>query len=462
MNKENIPGSFRDPSGFIFFQDGSVYRQVNLIYQEDYDHLINSGLYHTLVASKLLIPHEEVAINYAQSENSYKIIKPDLIPFISYPYEWCFSQLKDAALVTLKIQKEALKFGMVLKDSSAYNIQFWQGKPIMIDTLSFKRYNEGEPWVAYKQFCQHFLAPLALMAYTDIRLSQLLRVYIDGLPLDLIASLLPFRCYFNLSLLSHIYLHAKTQTHFADKSIVKENVKYRFSLLSFQGLIDSLESAIQRLTWKPKGTEWIDYTTHTHNYDPEASAGKEEFIKECIDRIKPKTVMDIGANIGVFSRLASSKGIETISFDIDPACVETNYLECIRNREYHLLPLLLDLTNPSSNIGWGNEERMSFLERGQAEVVFALAIIHHLAISNNLPFEKIASFFKKICNFLIIEFVPKNDSQVQKLLTTREDIFPEYTQLSFENRFSQFFTIQNSVKLKNSERVLYLMVKKGE
>ena len=176
MSSRTIPSSFRDPSGFLFFQDGSVYRQVNAIYKENYDHLIGSGLYKALVASGLLVSHEEVGMNYARSDNAYKILKPELIPFVSYPYEWCFSQLKEAALTTLKIQKVALDFGMTLKDSSAYNIQFMKGRAVFIDTISFERYREGQPWVAYRQFCQHFLAPLALMSYRDIRLGRLFRL----------------------------------------------------------------------------------------------------------------------------------------------------------------------------------------------------------------------------------------------------------------------------------------------
>ena len=202
MNKvtgANISGSFRDPSGFLFSQDGLIYRQINNCYKENYDYLINSGLYKDLLNSGLLISHKEVGSAYARSNDAYKIIRPEPLVFISYPYEWCFSQLRDAALLTLKIQKKSLQHGMSLKDCSAYNIQFKKSKPIFIDTLSFEKYEADRPWVAYKQFCQHFLVPLALMVYKDIRLSQLFRIYIDGIPLDLAIKLLPFYSYFNLS-----------------------------------------------------------------------------------------------------------------------------------------------------------------------------------------------------------------------------------------------------------------------
>ncbi len=453
-----LPSSFRDPNGFLFYRDGSIYRQVNIEYKENYDHLMSSNLYDTLVESGLLIPYEEVDLTLAESADAYKVVRPQPITFISYPYEWSFSQLKKAALATLEIQKKAFDFGMTLKDCSAYNIQFVHGKPLLIDTLSFEKYIQGQPWVAYRQFCQHFLAPLALMSYKDIRLNQLFRIYIDGVPLDMASSLLPCRTWLKPSLLSHIHLHAKSQKHYSDK--FTDANSYRVTQLSFKGIIDNLESAIQRLNWKPEHTEWANYYEET-NYSIEALEHKKELVAEFLDQINPKSVWDLGANDGMFSRIASDRGITTISFDIDPAAVEKNYLESIEKNECNILPLLLDLTNPSPAIGWQNKERLSLQQRGPVDTVFALALIHHLAISNNVSFNKIADFFEKICCSLIVEFVPKTDSQVQRLLATRKDIFPDYKQRVFEDEFGRYFTIQNSAKIKGSERTLYLMRRKG-
>ncbi|MFA5239204.1 MAG: SAM-dependent methyltransferase [Phycisphaerae bacterium] len=452
------PSSFRDPSGFIFYRDGSIYRQINTAYKENYDHLMDSGLYDSLVKSGVLIPHEQVDIAPEESSDAYKVIKPQPITFISYPYEWCFSQLKNAALTTLEIQKKALDFGMSLKDCSAYNIQFAHGRPVFIDTLSFKKYLQGHPWVAYRQFCRHFLAPLALMSYKDIGLSRLFRIYMDGVPLDVASSLLPNRTWLKLSLLSHIHLHAKSKKYYADK--VVDTNKYKLTQFSFRSVIDNLESAIKGLNWQPEHTEWADYYEDT-NYSAAALEHKKKLVAEFLDKINPKSVWDLGANDGLFSRIASDRAITTISFDIDPAAVEKNYLKCIEKNESNILPLLLDLTNPSPGIGWQNEERLSLQQRGPADTVFALALIHHLAISNNLPFNKIADFFGKICSSLIVEFVPKTDSQVQRLLSTRKDIFPNYKQQVFESVFSRYFTIQSSAKIRDSERTLYLMRRKG-
>jgi len=454
----NIPSSFRDPSGFLFQGGATLYRQVNIAYKKNYDLLMGSGLYETLVDDGLLIPHEETGIEGPVLDGAYKIIKPEPLPFVSYPYEWCFSQLKDAALATLEIQRRSLDLGMSLKDCSAYNMQFRRGRPALIDTLSFEEYRQGQPWVAYRQFCQHFLAPLALMSCRDIRLSQLLRVYIDGIPLDLASSLLPFGTRMAFPLLTHIHLHAKAQEHFCGRAV--KNAQGRIGRLSFMGLVDSLESAVRRLKWDPKDTEWSDYYEDT-NYSPEGLQHKRQVVSSFLSKSSPKTIWDLGANVGMFSRIAAGKGISVVSFDIDPAAVEKNYLKCIKESEGNILPLVLDLVNPSPAIGWDNMERMSLFERGPADMVFSLALVHHLAISNNLPFNKIADSFSRMCSSLIIEFVPKEDSQAQRLLASREDIFCGYNQQTFEREFGKYFAIQDSVEVKDSKRVLYLMVNKS-
>jgi ribosomal protein L11 methylase PrmA len=455
---QRLGASFRDPSGFLFSRDGVLYRQVNLIYREHYDRLMDSRLYAKLVYAGLLIPHEEVDIAPDEPGLAYKVIKPDPLQFISYPYEWSFSQLQDAALATMAIQKLALEAGMVLKDASAYNIQFHHGKPVLIDTLSFETYQEGTPWVAYRQYCQHYLAPLALMAHTDIRLSQLLRVYIDGVPLDLAARLLPMRTRYGLGLGTHIHLHAAAQKRYADKMDVKVQTTRKMNKLSFLGLMDSLESSTRKLSWKPTGTEWGDYyAASSSHYTPAAFAHKKQLIGQFLDRIQPKITWDLGANTGEFSRLAAERGSLTIAFDIDPAAVEQDYLLSRKNNEPRMLPLVMDFTNPTPALGWHNRERHSLLERTPADATLALALIHHLAISNNVPLLLLAGYLHDLGHWLIIEWVPKEDSQVQKLLASREDIFSGYHQAGFEVAFGEYFTIHEKIAIQDSPRVIYLM-----
>jgi ribosomal protein L11 methylase PrmA len=454
------PASFRDPSGFLFSSQGQLFRQVNLAYQENYTRLVESGLYQKLVDSGLLLPHQEADHPAALPERAYKIIKPQQLSFISYPYEWSFSQLQDAALATLKIQRLALKFGMSLKDSSAYNIQFHDGRPLLIDTLSFEHYQAGSPWDAYRQFCQHFLAPLSLMAYTDVRLSQLMRVYLDGLPLDLTSRLLPARTRLVIPLLLHIHLHAASQKRYAGQAVTRDgaNRQQRFSQEAMLGLLDSLENGVRRLRWSPAGSAWGNYYEET-NYTAQGLEHKQQLISQFLEIARPNLVWDLGANTGRFSRQSSQRGATTIAFDIDPDAVEKAYLECRRTQEKKLLPLLLDLTNPSPALGWQHQERMAFLERGPAEAILALALVHHLAIANNLPWSRLVEFFARAGHWLIIEFIPKDDSQVQRLLAARQDIFPSYNQQEFETAFQARFMIHRHEVIQDSQRSLYLMEK---
>ena len=455
-DSKRVAASFRDPSGFLFSRYGILYRQINRSYQDDYEKLIGSGLYQHLIDDALLIPHEELALKPAEPHTAYKVIRPEPLQFVSYPYEWSFSQLKDAALTTLTIQKRSVEFGMSLKDCSAYNIQFYRGRPTLIDTLSFEVYQQGKPWVAYRQFCQHFLAPLALMAYRDVRLSQLLRIYIDGIPLDLASKLLPTRTHLVFSLLSHIHMHAAAQQRYAAQDVDRAIITRQLSQTALLGLVDSLESGVRRLRWKPGGVGWASYHA-VHNYSPEAIEHKKRLVSKFLDRIQPNNVWDLGANTGLFSRLASGRGIPTLAFDMDPGAVEQNYLNCSLEKEADLLPLVLDLTNPSPSLGWRNQERMSLWDRGSVDAILALALAHHLVISNNVPLGQLAEFFSQLTHWLVIEFVPKSDSQVKKMLASRDDIFPDYTQEGFESAFCKWFTERAAERISTTKRILYLM-----
>jgi len=463
INKEEkLSGSFRDPSGFLFSRNGILYRQINQSYAEDYKRLIDSGLYDRLVKAGVLVKHDEVeqvpapkrTSELRESDSAFKVIQPERVPFISYPYEWSFGQLKSAALITLAIQKRALQANMSLKDASAYNIQFLRGRAVLIDTLSFEMYKVGEPWVAYRQFCQHFLAPLVLMALTDVRLNQLLRVYIDGVPLDLASSLLPWKSRLNFGILTHIHVHASAQKKYSGADVRSQ--RGSLSKQALLGLIESLESTIERLSWTPRGTEWGSYYEMT-NYSGAAFDHKQQLVRDWTKRINPRQVWDLGANNGEFSRVAGESGAYVVSFDIDPAAVEQNYRQVKSSKTENILPLLLDLTNPSPALGWANRERDSFGARGPADLVLALAVIHHLAISNNVPLPQLADFFAETGKWLVIEFVPKSDSQTQKLLTSRQDIFSQYTRAGFEAAFGRRFKIHEAVEIHESARVLYLL-----
>ncbi len=446
--------SYRDPAGFVFSHGGTLYRQVNEAGRTDYERLMASGLYEKLIKDRDLVAHEEVDAGVSPDGRAFRVIRPERVSFISYPYEWCFSQLKDAALLTLRLQKTALAHGMSLKDATAYNIAFSGGRPVWIDTLSFEQLKPGRPWVAYGQFCQMFLAPLVLMSRVDIRLQNLLSTFIDGIPLDLASTLLPRSTWLRPGLLMHLHLHAASQRHVTGRHI--EGKARNFGPAALEGLIDSLASTIKSLDWRVPRTTWGDYYSDT-NYTSAAFAHKREIVSSALDRLAPVSVWDLGGNDGRFSRLASGRGIETVCFDLDPAAVEMNYRQVKGAPERHLLPLFLDLANPSGRYGWANEERDALADRGPADLALALALVHHLAIGHNVPLERIADFFSRLARALVIEFVPKEDSQVQRLLASREDIFDTYTAEHFERAFSARFEIVEVTRVRESARTIYVM-----
>ena len=452
-----VPGSFRDPSGFLFTRGGTLYRQVNLSHREHFDAMTSSGLYDELVGAGLLVPHDEVEEAPASEKGAYKVIRPELVSFVSYPYEWSFSQLRDAALATLEIQRRSLDKGMSLRDASAYNIQFHHGRPVLIDTLSFEKVQEGRPWIAYRQFCQHFLAPLALMSYRDVRLGDLLRTHIDGVPLDLAGLLLPFRARLRVPLLLHLFMHARSQRRHTGGTATPAAGGRAFSLQAFRGLIDSLTGAVQKMRLGRSSSNWVNYYDEASHYSSEALEHKKELVSRFLSETSPSMVWDLGANTGMFSRIAAEGGAYTVSFEMDPASVEENYRRVKANDERHVLPLVCDLTDPSPAIGWANEERMTLQQRGPADMLLALALVHHLAIANNVPLDRVALYLSSLGRRLIIEFVPKGDEKVTQLLSTREDVFPRYTREGFEEAFQEHFAIEQAESIKGTDRVLYLM-----
>lgn len=425
-----IGSSFRDPSGFLFTRDGVLLRQVQERYRPHYEQLMQSGLYAALVRDGLLVPHTERPVTDASAAGAAFVLEPERLPFISMPYEWCFAQRKAAALLTLRVQELALAHGMTLKDASAFNVQFRGVKPVLIDTLSFETYEDGKPWVAYRQFCQHFLAPLVLQARIDARLGALLRQYLDGIPLDLASRLLSRRSWLNPSLLMHIHLHAQSIARHAPTDSSKPAAAPRAAQVSkrgLEGVLASLRSSIEGLSWQA-GTEWGSYE-ETHNYDATGRASKQGLVADFVRAAKARTVIDLGANAGEYSRVARGAGAElVVAADGDAMAVERGFHRLREANETGIYPLLVDLTNPAPAQGWDHAEWQSLAGRGPFDAVLSLALVHHLAIGNNVPLPGIAAMLARLGTQVIIEWVPKPDPQVQRLLSAREDIFDGYSE----------------------------------
>ena len=449
-----IGASFRDPSGYVFREHNKVKRYISADGLADYQHLVDSGLYEHLVARKDLVSHTQVG----QTTDGGIIIEPTIVEFISYPYEWCFGQLKEAALLTLSIMKKCLDHGMVLKDASAFNVQFHCGKAVFIDTTSIVIYENDQPWRAYLQFCKHFLAPLYLMKYWGGEFSKLSSIYLDGIPVELASALLPWQTWLRPAPVLHLHMHAKLQKkHQSQRKTT--NGKLEFKKHQLSNLIHHLESTIKQLDFRLPETQWKDYYKHT-NYEDESDQRKISIVEKFVIQTKAMNVWDVGSNDGKYSRLIAPHVKSVVSMDIDFAAVEKNYQKCQAAGVKNILPLLQDLTNPSSAIGWAHSERDNLIDRAQPDLVLALALVHHLAISNNVPFKKIAEYFAKMANTLIIEFVDVADSQVKFLLGQHKLSADEYCEEQFLRGMKQYFKLIERQPIAGSQRTLFLFRQK--
>lgn len=455
MENTRHTSSFRDPSGFVFTEDNLVKRIIFPIYFKQYNALTDSGFFDKLFKNKLLIPHQELDKSDAEIR-----IQPEQIPFISYPYEWSFNQYKEAALLTLKIQKYSLEHGFSLKDASAFNVTFHNGQAVFIDTLSFDFYKENEPWRAYKQFITHFLAPLLLAHYHGAQTLKMMANFIDGIPMNMLTSMLPFKTKLNPFLYSNIHLLAKFEDkHNEDYEGTSDPKK--LSKKAQLNIITSLYDFIKKLKLK-EHSEWGNYYDKT-NYAQDAFNYKADLINSWVHKLKPKTLIDVGGNDGTFVRRIAHKLETAIVCDIDNNAVDCNYTALKTNKEKHIIPLILDVLNPSAGLGFNNTERDSFLNRIQQfspDVTLALALIHHITLSGNVTFNMSANFFASFSKHLIIEFPNREDSWVQRLLNTKGEFkahFDFYSEENFEEAYSKIFTIVEKVSIPNAKRTMYFL-----
>jgi len=444
----------------VYLTEGRVFRTVQPVYAEHWGFAEKSGFFEEAIRQGKLLPFTETT----PLEGSWKTLEIERLPFISYPYEWSFGQLKDAALLTLDLMQLAMKHGLVLKDASSYNVQFFNGKPVFIDHLSFEMRRTGEPWAAYLQFCKHFLAPLALMCYRDVRCGKMLSLWIDGLPLDIASSLLPWKTRFNPLLQLHIHTHARMQHRHADARQVADKVKQlTLNESVVPKLCESLRMVIENMQLPTFSTQWGDYYSDT-NYSREGAEEKARFVRQVVASRPGALSVDLGANTGLYSRILAEHFRAVIASDLDYLAVEKMYAALKQEGNSPILPLVLDLSNPSSGIGWASEERESFQGRCKADFLSALALIHHLVQDAGIPLGKVARYFASLLRqdgTLILEFVPWEDSQVQRMMAARQNVFPDYTLEGCIAAFQEeHFILREQFSLTDSLRTLLVFTRK--
>ena len=458
------PGSFRDPAGRIFIANGRVFRTVSESAWPGFEKLLSSGTLTELVdAGKLwpatLLDSEETvpAIERAADTCFHRIIEHPPLPFVSYAYEWPFALVKRAALLHLDMHLDLLERGFSLVDGSAYNIQFKGTRPVFIDTLSIVPYAERDPWLGYQQFCTQFLNPLLIASYLGIGWHAWFRGALEGIPVRDTAQLLPWHSRLSWCVLTHVVLHAKLLSHASKKGPPDAiSVGRGPSKLGLIALLRGIRKKVSAL--KPKGisnTPWRDYETNNSYADPEAEV-KRRFVAAFVEKTRPEMLWDFGCNTGAFSELSLSSGAtRVVGFDFDLGALEGAVARA-DERRLDMLPLYLDATNPSPSQGWKQMERAGIAERANADALLALAFLHHLVIGKNIPLPDAVDWLIGFAPRGVIEFVPKSDPMVQRMLSQRKDIFEHYDTDTFRQVLAARARISQEQQVSPNGRSLFM------
>ena len=451
------PSSYRDPSGFVYREDGILYRQVNPIYFEEYHAIRDSGVFDSLFKKNWLVHHEEI------SEDAGKIIlKPEQIPFITYPYEWTFTQYKHAAQLTLRLQMFLLENDFSLKDASAFNVTFHKGRAIFIDTLSIERYKKNKPWRALKQFSEHFFAPLFMAQKFGSRHLKTLQLQINGCDLNEVKNHLSMKDRFNPVIHSHINLISKDEKESSKNRNNSLSIDIKLSKKDQLKILKVLESYISKMELQ-ENTEWSSYYTET-NYKESSFNAKKDLIRSWTEEMFISRAVDLGGNDGTFGALILPKIDQLMVCDIDQSAIDHCYKKFLKKNK--VFCLVADLMQPAPGIGFSNKERSSFIDRlieWKPDLSMALALIHHITLTGNVPFEMSAAFFSRLSPYLIIEFPDRDDSWVKFILDSKRDarhLFDFYGIDAFAKAYQEYFIIHKSEKIKGTERTLFLMQRK--
>lgn len=454
------PGSFRDRDGQVFYEHGHVYRGLSASALEDWKALEQSALVPGmfdrghLIPTRLIDPVDHWPADLTARWSGFLL--HDRVPVVSYPYEWSFGMLKDAALLTLDILQRALDAGLTLKDATAYNVQWRGASPVFVDIPSLQRQRPGEPWAGYRQFCEMFLAPLILQSYKDVAFHSWLRGSLDGIPIDDLARLMSSRDLFRSGVLKHVYLQSRLQSGYADsnRDVKSELKESGFNTELIKANVRGLAKLVEGLEWKQARSEWSDYA-EGHSYNASDYARKQEFVRAAVRDRHRDVVWDVGCNTGDFSRVAAVHADQVLAMDADHLAIERLYQELKAGGPGNILPLVNNLANPSPAIGWDLRERTPLIERGKPDLILNLALIHHIVIGANVPVSAFLSWLTGTGADVVVEFVTREDEMVQKLLRNKLDNYDDYNLESFEQQFEKLYEVVSREELKSGKRVIF-------
>ena len=450
------PGSFRDPESRVFYAGDEVYRALSPDGLSDFEALSSTGL---LDDPRMVRTERADGVGLLRELLVHEpagVLRHERIPFVSYPYEWTFSMLKDAALVQLDLLLAALDHDMVVKDSTPYNVQFKGASPRFVDIGSFERLREGEPWVGYRQFCMLYLYPLMLLALKGVPFQPWLRGSIDGITPGQMRGLMSFRDRFRRGVFTNVFLHAKLEARYADRpDQVKQEVKRVFRKELLVANVRKMRKLVERLSWDPPEGVWTAYGER-NTYTDDDARRKDEFVRQVATSRSFELVWDIGANNGRYSRIAAEGARTIVAVDADQGPVELLYRELRAEGDERILPLTMNLADPSPGLGWRGLERRALSQRGTPDLVLALALIHHVAISANVPVREFIDWLASLESELVIEFPTREDPMVKKLLAPkREGLHPDYELSFFERCLAEAFEVERTERLESGTRVLY-------
>jgi SAM-dependent methyltransferase len=461
------PGSFRDPESRVFYAGDGVYRSLSTEGLDDFKAVTATKFWERFQADGRLVATELVEGTADLPETMVKqsagVLKHERIPFVSYPYEWPFSMLKDAALLQLDLNLAAIEEDMILKDSSPYNVQFKGSKPVFVDIGSFERLREGEPWIGYRQFCMLYLYPLLLQGVKDFDPRALLRGNIDGITPAQMRALVSFRDRFRKGFYLNVFLHAKLEAKHGDRGKeVKEEVKKAgFKKELIVANIRRMRKLVEGLEWSPPPGVWVAYGER-NSYSDEDAKRKDEFVREVATSQRWGLTWDIGCNNGRYSRIAAEGSDHVLAVDYDQGPVELLHRTLHEEGDEKILTLTMNLADPSPGLGWRGVERKPLADRGKPDLLLALALIHHVTIAANVPVQEFVDWLGSLGTSLVIEFPTREDVMVRTLLgPKREGLHPDYERESFERVLSSAFDVERRERLKSGTRLLYFARPKG-
>jgi SAM-dependent methyltransferase len=454
------PGSFRDRSARVFYHDGEVFRGLTKGALEEWKALSATGFYRRFTESGAIVSTQQIdpsSFSAAAREHEWAaVLKHQLIPFISYPYEWSFGMLKDAALLQLDLLLAALEEDVTLKDASAYNVQWIGAAPVFVDVASFERRTPGQPWIGYRQFCQLFLYPLLLQAYRDVPFHSMLRGNLEGIDAQLCWKLLGIRDFAKAGVLTHVYLQAKAQAAYGGtgRDVRADLRAAGFDIALIKANASKLRSLVAGLAWNPRRSVWSEYAACGHYKDPD-TAQKIEFVRSVSAAREWNLVWDLGCNVGRYSRLAAERARSVVAIDSDHLAIDRLYQALKTEGLRNILPLVGDLADPSPDLGWRNLERRRLTARGRPDLVLCLALIHHVVIGANIPLAEFLEWLRDLGADVVIEFVTRQDPMVNVLLQNKEDQYADYDLQRFERELAARFTVVGRQPIGSGTRILY-------